>query len=902
MLSKICKVSKGPMESGLRLPVLALALCLVLAVAACGAAERVVPAPTPSAAPDAEPAAPKTTALATPDSELTAPEPTQSAAPDAESVAPEPTASAAPDVERTAPEPAAPAAPDAESVAPAPTTPATPDAESLDSEPTPSATPDTESIAPEPTPDYSITSVLLPPAHYGAATPSVEERIYDSDVIIRASLQSSRSNSLHFGAIEYLKGAGPVDITVHASTSNRNTAWDDRESVLFLSLPEGQATSGAAGSAEGVAAGEFVFTEAYGFTHPIYDDRNLLPTGYTIDTGNPVWLPAETEAGASGAEGTGAPASDPAFITDSAAAIGDSPPTISLSSLRSKITWVEGGEDIDGYDRCIGVSLNYQQYYRNWEAYYGTPWTLYQSERQVTSEAAEGTMVKAYGPYQEPKYHRFWLTGQDMDLFKTQIIDDDEVASNGYYQHITIARPLPAGKYRFFDHIHHYEYMPCNFTPENNHLEWIITAVAPESAVHEAFFDPVAIGGAVGADSANGVLKPVSFSVIEGVSPVSLTKIAWESGQVTVELEPSLSLAGHHADFIALDGSVSLRLDFDAAAETVNEAKRTLAWTVCAQPWESGDLLMLRISRSGEDLTGVTNDGPCNRPPGFEPSSYTFSIPETAAADAVVGSVLATDPDEGDTVSYSITGGNEDGKFAIDTGAGEITVEGALDYETTPEYTLIIAASDGHGGTATATASITVTGGSLPPAPVDLEATATHDSVTLTWRAPDDSPVTGYRVLRRTPPVQQELAVHVEDTGTTTTTYLDTKDVAAGTKYIYRVQAINEEGVGAASNPAQVTTAAPAPLDLAATATHNSVTLTWRAPDGATVTGYRILRRVAQSEDTLGHVADVAATVTTHLDADGVAAGTKYIYRVLAMYDAVEGDSARVAVTTNPAP
>ena len=325
-----------------------------------------------------------------------------------------------------------------------------------------------------------------------------------------------------------------------------------------------------------------------------------------------MWLPAETEAGASGAEGTGAPASDPAFITDSAAAIGDSPPTISLSSLRSKITWVEGGEDIDGYDRCIGVSLNYQQYYRNWEAYYGTPWTLYQSERQVTSEAAEGTMVKAYGPYQEPKYHRFWLTGQDMDLFKTQIIDDDEVASNGYYQHITIARPLPAGKYRFFDHIHHYEYMPCNFTPENNHLEWIITAVAPDSAVHEAFFDPVAIGGAVGADAANGVLKPTSFSLTNGGSTASLVRTAWELGQATMELEPSLSLAGHHADFIALDGSVSLRLNFGDAAETVDGAKRTLAWNVCAQPWESGDLLMLRISKSGEDLTGVTNDGPCN--------------------------------------------------------------------------------------------------------------------------------------------------------------------------------------------------------------------------------------------------------------------------------------------------
>ena len=326
--------------------------------------------------------------------------------------------------------------------------------------------------------------------------------------------------------------------------------------------------------------------------------------------------------------------------------------------------------------------------------------------------------------------------------------------------------------------------------------------------MHEAFFDPVAIGGAVGADAANGVLKPASFSLADGGSIATLGKIAWEPGRATVELEPSLSLAGHHADFIVPDGSVSLRLDFDDATETVDGAKRTLAWNVCSQPWESGDLLMLRISRSGEDLTGVTNDGPCNQPPEFNASSYTFSILETAAAASAVGSVLATDPDEDDTVSYSITGRNEDGKFAIDTGAGEITVQGALDYETTPEYTLIIAASDGHGGSATANVSIAVTGGSPPPAPVDL----------------------------------------------------------------------------------------------AATATHNSVTLTWRAPDGVPVTGYRILRRAAQSEDTLGHLADVAATVTTHQDADGIAADTRYIYRVLAMYDAVEGDSARVAVTTNPAP
>ena len=888
MLRSRRELSKRYLGRGLKL--LALTLGLVLIVVACGGPETVAPA-----LPDTEGLAP-----VAPETESVAPAPIQSAMPDAESVAPAPTAPAMPDAKSIAPAPTAPAAPDAEGAAPYPTPSAERNAESVPPAPTAPAAPDAESVAPEPTQEDTTLFVSRGPEHLGAGTPSVEARIYDSDVVVRVSLQPSGTGFLRFRVIEYLKSTGPAEITVHASTSNRNTAWDDREAVLFLSLPEDQAATGAVGTTGEVAAGEFVFTEDNAFTDPIYEDRSKLPTGYTIDRRDPAWLPTEADAGPRGAEGNGA--SNPAFITDSAAATGGSPSTISLSGLRSKIAWVEGGEDVEGYDRCIRWMLDHKRYFRDFEAYYGTPWTPYQSEAQVASGAGEGAAIYVSGPHHEPGYHKFWLTGQDADLFRAQIIDDDEVPSNGYSPTAMTARPLPDGLYRFLTHFQRYEYQPCNFMPDNHLLEWIVTVTAPESAVHEAFFDPVDIGGAVGADAANGVLKPVSFSLTEGGSAASLTNISWESGWVTVELDPSLSLVGHHADFIALDSSVSLRLDFDAAAETVDGGKQTLAWNVCAQPWESGDLLMLRISRSGEDLTGGTNDGPCNQPPEFEPSSYTFSIPETAAAAAVVGSVLATDPDEGDTVSYAITGGNEDGTFAIDTSAGEITVEGALDYETTPEYTLIIGASDGHSGTATATASIVVTGESPPPAPLDLAAQATHDSVTLTWEALDDSTVTGYRVLRRRPPDQRELAVHVEDTGTTTTTYLDTRDVAAGTKYLYRVQAINEAGVGAASNPAQVTTAAPAPLDLAAQATHDSVTLTWREPAGVAVTGYRILRRAAQSEDTLGHVADVAATVTTHLDADGIAAGTKYIYRVLAMYDTVEGGSARAAVTTNPAP
>ena len=79
-------------------------------------------------------------------------------------------------------------------------------------------------------------------------------------------------------------------------------------------------------------------------------------------------------------------------------------------------------------------------------------------------------------------------------------------------------------------------------------------------------------------------------------------------------------------------------------------------------------------------------------------------------------------------------------------------------------------------------------------------------SVTLTWEAPDDDSVTGYQILRRRPSEgEKTLLVHVIDTGSAATSYTDT-EVAAGTKYIYRVRAINEAGVGPRSGRVVITT------------------------------------------------------------------------------------------------
>ena len=170
---------------------------------------------------------------------------------------------------------------------------------------------------------------------------------------------------------------------------------------------------------------------------------------------------------------------------------------------------------------------------------------------------------------------------------------------------------MPRGVYNFEGKEQHYEDLPCNYQSRGK-VPFRVTVTAPADAVHEAFFDPVKVGATVAAGATNGVLKPTNFTV--SGSSATLIKIAWEGGKTTMEFQPSVALAGHHADFIALDGTVALRIDFDDAKETANGTKRTFEWGVCTQPWESGDLLMLRVSKSGDPLTGVTNDTlPCSK-------------------------------------------------------------------------------------------------------------------------------------------------------------------------------------------------------------------------------------------------------------------------------------------------
>ncbi len=92
-------------------------------------------------------------------------------------------------------------------------------------------------------------------------------------------------------------------------------------------------------------------------------------------------------------------------------------------------------------------------------------------------------------------------------------------------------------------------------------------------------------------------------------------------------------------------------------------------------------------------------------------NDVNLTIAESALTGDPVGSVTATDPDPGDTLTFAITSGNADGAFAIDPTTGQVTIaNGALlDYETMPARSLTVTVSDSDGNTDSATVSIAVT-------------------------------------------------------------------------------------------------------------------------------------------------------------------------------------------------
>jgi len=88
----------------------------------------------------------------------------------------------------------------------------------------------------------------------------------------------------------------------------------------------------------------------------------------------------------------------------------------------------------------------------------------------------------------------------------------------------------------------------------------------------------------------------------------------------------------------------------------------------------------------------------------------SFTIDENSSNGQQVGTVVATDPDNGQTLTYTITAGNTSGAFQIGSTSGVLSVSNSsvFHYETNPVFNLTVQVQDNEQGNLTDQACVTV--------------------------------------------------------------------------------------------------------------------------------------------------------------------------------------------------
>jgi fibronectin type 3 domain-containing protein len=171
-----------------------------------------------------------------------------------------------------------------------------------------------------------------------------------------------------------------------------------------------------------------------------------------------------------------------------------------------------------------------------------------------------------------------------------------------------------------------------------------------------------------------------------------------------------------------------------------------------------------------------------------------------------------------------------------------------------------------------------------PPSTPTLNATASGQSVNLSWTAATDaeSGVSGYRIYRSIGVGQPKTLLTT--VGASPLTYQDSA-TAANTTYAYRIAAVNGGGIeGTQSNEASATTvnAAPAaPTGLVDTPGNQQAVLDWANNSEGDLAGYHVYRATASG----GPFARITTSpiVASAYTNTGLTNGTTYFYRVTAI-------------------
>ena len=591
--------------------------------------------------------------------------------------------------------------------------------------------------------------------------PSLEEVMLGSEVIARVDYLRNQGSVVYergwwlallefrFRVHEYLKGSGPDEIGAFIVAGYRTEAdaqrattlladahdaqWDDREAIVFLNypgeieLPDHQ-----------LGAGQYWLDDVGGESEGYIDSYSVASRWRKL------WLPEATQTTQTGARGasTSGQSSETTttqlFMLDvpaggagasggarSASNTGGGP-TISLSDLKSRISALEAEANAGGttlYRECVELYYRDLRDTRQSIAIHGQIKTRYSIS--IDSGLPADTVVKVFPDSSRAlsavSHGRKWYEGPDKDVMRFKNVNFvTSTRDVGYYDYDTqlvTARPLPTGAYTLYPNWLSVRHEPCgkDWSFKSNRRVVSLTVTAPPRTLHEAFFDPVDIGSAVGADSSNGVLKPNAFSLNNTNTTISSLK--WEDGAVTMTLSPTASLADYAIDFIDVTGITTLSLTSDNASTTA------LTWTVPDKPWAAGDLLMLRIHKPVSNDATLSALALSGVDLAFSPATttYTASVPATTTQTTVTPTANHA------SATYVVKLGgvvDDDGTIPLAAGANVITIDvTAEDAVTTRTYSVTVTR-------ATPSEPITVT---LSPR---VEGSETYVNLTIEWDDP----------------------------------------------------------------------------------------------------------------------------------------------------------------------
>ena len=164
---------------------------------------------------------------------------------------------------------------------------------------------------------------------------------------------------------------------------------------------------------------------------------------------------------------------------------------------------VAAGDGSDAYRACIYEKHMWERQFNAKKRPDGTyPYGRY--DESIGSGQPAGARAHTYqnDPELEPEFQtvgEFFVAGRDQALLVPRL--------SGAFD---TARPLPAGEYKFNPYYMFHSEILCDAIPEAAKKRGPrCSSRSPRLAgtAHEAFFDPAAIGTAVGADETNGALE-----------------------------------------------------------------------------------------------------------------------------------------------------------------------------------------------------------------------------------------------------------------------------------------------------------------------------------------------------------------------------------------------------------